>query len=83
MINTSGTSRRKNEPMSQKFMDVLTPQTTLAHVDHEIFMAIENEDRRQDLGALDEVVLGVLDRHDARMFGQLDQRLGAERHLGG
>jgi glycine hydroxymethyltransferase len=28
-------------------MDVLTPQTTLAHVDHEIFMAIENEDRRQ------------------------------------
>jgi glycine hydroxymethyltransferase len=28
-------------------MDVLVPQTTLAHVDHEIFMAIENEDRRQ------------------------------------
>ena len=28
-------------------MDVLTPQTSLAHVDHEIFMAIENEDRRQ------------------------------------
>jgi glycine hydroxymethyltransferase len=28
-------------------MDVLTPQTTLAHIDHEIFMAIENEDRRQ------------------------------------
>jgi glycine hydroxymethyltransferase len=28
-------------------MDVLTPQTTLAHVDHEIFVAIENEDRRQ------------------------------------
>ena len=28
-------------------MDVLTPQTTLAHVDHEIFAAIENEDRRQ------------------------------------
>jgi glycine hydroxymethyltransferase len=28
-------------------MDVLAPQTTLAHVDHEIFMAIENEDRRQ------------------------------------
>jgi glycine hydroxymethyltransferase len=27
-------------------MDVLTPQT-LAHVDHEIFAAIENEDRRQ------------------------------------
>jgi glycine hydroxymethyltransferase len=27
-------------------MDVLIPQT-LAHVDHEIFMAIENEDRRQ------------------------------------
>src|ERR1700733_167356 len=28
-------------------MDVLTPQTSLAHVDHEIFIAIENEDRRQ------------------------------------
>jgi glycine hydroxymethyltransferase len=28
-------------------MDVLTPHTTLAHVDHEIFKAIENEDRRQ------------------------------------
>jgi len=28
-------------------MDLLTPQTTLAHVDHEIFIAIENEDRRQ------------------------------------
>jgi glycine hydroxymethyltransferase len=28
-------------------MDVLTPQTSLAHVDHEIFAAIENEDRRQ------------------------------------
>jgi len=28
-------------------MDVLTPQKTLAHVDHEIFAAIENEDRRQ------------------------------------
>ena len=28
-------------------MDVLVPQTSLAHVDHEIFMAIENEDRRQ------------------------------------
>ena len=28
-------------------MDLLTPHTTLAHVDPEIFMAIENEDRRQ------------------------------------
>jgi glycine hydroxymethyltransferase len=28
-------------------MDVLTPQTSLAHVDHEIFAAIELEDRRQ------------------------------------
>src|SRR5271170_6223111 len=28
-------------------MDVLTPHTSLAHVDHEIFAAIENEDRRQ------------------------------------
>src|SRR5665213_2400713 len=28
-------------------MDVLTPQTSLAHVDHEIFISIENEDRRQ------------------------------------
>src|SRR3984885_422097 len=28
-------------------MDVLTPHPTLAHVDHEIFKAIENEDRRQ------------------------------------
>ena len=28
-------------------MDVLTPPSSLAHVDHEIFMAIENEDRRQ------------------------------------
>ena len=27
--------------------DVLSPQTSLAHVDHEIFLAIENEDRRQ------------------------------------
>ena len=27
--------------------DVLSPQTSLAHVDHEIFIAIENEDRRQ------------------------------------
>jgi glycine hydroxymethyltransferase len=28
-------------------MDVLTAKTTLAHVDHEIFKAIEHEDRRQ------------------------------------
>ncbi len=33
--------------LSPPMTDVLSPQTSLAHVDHEIFMAIESEDRRQ------------------------------------